>query len=89
MSNECPYVTDEALRELKDEISKKVIADIKRDVIPDFRRALAADIKNNIYRDFYASIGKETFSLGKKIVIRFIVLLGLAALALMAWLGSK
>lgn len=89
MSNECPYVTDEALRELKDEIAAKVIADIKQDVIPEFRRTLAEDIKKTIYRDFYASIGEETFSMGKKIFVRFIVLLGLAILALTTWLGSK
>lgn len=89
MANDCPYVTPEALENLKNSIARKVISDINRDVIPEFREKLAQDIKQRIYKDAFAALGEETFSIGKKVFIRFIMLLGLAVIALTAWLGTK
>lgn len=89
MPNECPYMTAENLENLKNEIVRRTIEEMKKEVIPEFRKVLAKDIKDNIYNEFFESLGKETFSVGKRLFIRFLVLLGFAVLALSAYLGAK
>lgn len=89
----CPYLTDrdidsiiyKAMERTSDEFMKKFMSRFREEVLPELKKELFADFQIKMY----ASVGKETLSLGKKVLVRITWMVGALIIVIGSYFGFK